>query len=112
MFNNNWFNELEASITVCDTAGIILFMNQLAIKTFEKYGGEQLIGENLLDCHPEPAKSKLKELLITQKTNIYTIEKNGIRKIIIQKPWYENGNYQGLVEIATEIPIDMPNFSR
>ncbi len=28
-------------------------------------------------------------------TNAYTIEKNGIKKLIHQTPWFENGEYTG-----------------
>ncbi len=108
----SWVKEFPGAATVCNREGIILEMNEKAFKTFEKYGGASLIGKNLLDCHPEPAKSKLKELLETQKRNAYTIEKNGIKKIIYQSPWYENGEYMGFVELSLEIPLDMPNFVR
>ena len=108
----DFINELDASITVCNTEGMIIDMNQKAIQTWEKYGGEELIGKNLIDCHPEPAKSKLKELLATQNSSTYTIEKNGVKKIIFQKPWYEEGIYKGFTEIVFEIPFDIPHFIR
>jgi transcriptional regulator with PAS, ATPase and Fis domain len=108
----NWDSEIDASISVCDEKGVIVYLNEKAIIHFEKDGGDKLVGANILDCHPEPAKSKLKELLISQKSNIYSIEKNGVKKIIIQKPWYSNGVYKGFVEFVTEIPKDMPHFVR
>ncbi len=108
----NFVDELDASIIVCDCEGIILYLNKRAIKNYEKSGGEKLIGTNLLDCHPEPAKSKLKELLLTQQSNTYTIEKNGVKKIILQKPWYENGEYKGFFEMSVEIPKEMNHFIR
>ena len=45
--------EFPAAITVCDSAGIILEMNAKAAEDFKDDGGRQLIGKNLLDCHPE-----------------------------------------------------------
>lgn len=112
MSNYDLFDEFDAAITVCDVEGIIIEMNKKAIKTFEKYGGQQLIGKNLLDCHPEPSKSKLKELLETQGSNTYSIEKNGIKKMIVQKPWFKEGAYKGFLEITFEIPYDMPHYIR
>jgi len=71
-----------------------------------------LVGKSLLDCHPEPARSILISLLETQQANTYTIEKNGIKKIIQQKPWYTQGVFSGLVEMSSEIPFDMPHSIR
>jgi transcriptional regulator with PAS, ATPase and Fis domain len=112
MENNDWAKELPVSITVCDRDGIILEMNDKAIKTFASDGGAKLIGTNLLDCHPEPSRTKVKELLSTQTQNVYTIEKNGVKKLIYQTPWHKDGKFAGLVEFSMEIPFDMPHFVR
>lgn len=109
--NNNWTVELPFAITVCDKEGNILEMNNKSQKTFEKWG-KNLIGINLMNCHPEPAKSKLAGMLIEPKINAYTIEKNGIKKMIYQSPWYENGEFMGFVELSLEIPFEMANFVR
>lgn len=109
---HNWIQEFPASITVCNAEGIIVEMNNKSVKTFEKDGGLNLIGQNLLDCHPEPSKSQLKDMFNSRNTNVYTIEKNGVKKLIYQSPWLENGKYKGYVEISLEIPFDMPHFIR
>ncbi len=108
----DWIKEFHAAVTLCDTEGIILEMNEKAAKTFSRYGGASLVGTNVLDCHPEPARSKLKKLLATQQPNTYTIEKNGVKKLIHQAPWYEDGQYRGFVEISLEIPQELPHFVR
>jgi len=107
-----WQDEFPSNIIVCDKDGVILYMNKQAQKAYKKDGGAKLIGKNLLDCHPEPAKTKLKKLLHSGKTNSYTIEKNGIKKFIHQSPWFENGKLKGLVEFGIEIPFDMLHFKR
>jgi transcriptional regulator with PAS, ATPase and Fis domain len=112
MNNNAWLKEFPGSMTVCDKEGLILEMNDRAAQTFADDGGYNLIGKNLLDCHPEPARTKLKELLDNRQTNVYTIEKNGVKKLIYQAPWYKNGVYGGLVELSLEIPFEMPHFVR
>jgi hypothetical protein len=61
-------------------------MNARSIKTFQNSGGAALIGTNLLACHPEPARTKVKQLLASSGRNVYTIEKNGRRKLIYQSP--------------------------
>jgi PAS domain-containing protein len=107
-----WTRELPAAITICDRDGTILDMNEKACRTFEKDGGRDLVGKNVLDCHPESARTKLKGMLSSGKSNCYTIEKKGVRKLIYQSPWYENGQYGGFVELSFEIPEKMPHFVR
>lgn len=109
---NDWTLGAAVAVTVCDRDGVILEMNEKARKTFEKSGGGELVGKNLLDCHPEPAKTKAREMLAKPYTNAYTIEKNGVKKLIYQTPWKKDGRYAGIVELSMEIPLDMPHFVR
>ncbi len=107
-----WVREFPGAITVCDAEGIILAMNDESAQAFEAQGGRGLIGTNLLDCHPEPSRSKVRRLLESRETNVYTIEKAGVRKLVYQAPWYRDGKYAGLVEIDLELPAAMPHFVR
>ncbi len=107
-----WVNEFPAAITVCDARGIIVEMNERAAQNYARDGGRALIGKSVLDCHPEPARTKLQHLLETQQKNVYTIEKNGVKKLIYQSPWYREGKFAGLVELSLEIPFEMPHFVR
>ena len=104
--------ELPFAITVCDTEGIILYMNDRSISTFQKYGGAEIIGTSLFLYHQGAASVKLRELLDAAAKNAYTIEKNGVRKMIYQSPWYKEGNFAGLVELSLEIPMEMAHFVR
>jgi transcriptional regulator with PAS, ATPase and Fis domain len=104
----DWARELPAAVTVCDRNGVIIEMNDKARSTFSG----DLVGKNALDCHPEPARTKLAELLATGKSNVYTIEKKGVKKLIYQSPWYRDGQFAGLVEISFELPASLPHFRR
>lgn len=110
--NHTWLKEFPAAVTVCDPDGIVLEMNDKAAKTFESDGGYGLVGSNLLDCHPQAAREKLEAMMKDRSKNVYTIEKNGVRKLIYQSPWYENGAYAGFVELSLEIPFELPHFVR
>jgi transcriptional regulator with PAS, ATPase and Fis domain len=112
MPNMDWTKEVPFAVTVTDAEGVIVAMNDRSAETFEKDGGRELVGRNVLDCHPEPARSRLEELLRDGTSNIYTIEKNGARKIIVQTPWSVDGKFAGLVELSIELPPDIPNFIR
>jgi len=107
-----WVHEFPAAVTVCDPDGVILAMNERACATFASEGGAGLVGSNLLDCHPEPARSKAEGLLVSRRLNCYTIEKNGAKKLIYQSPWFVGGAYRGFVEIALPLPADTPHFVR
>ena len=74
----DYMKELNVAITVCDKEGKILQMNDKSQKT--NHG--DLVGQNVLDCHPEPARRKLMRLMEEHATNAYTIEKNGVKKLI------------------------------
>ena len=105
-----WAEEINSAVTVCDTQGIILYMNEKARATYAKHGN--LIGKNLFDCHNPQSQAKIRELLETGGSNAYTIEKRGIRKMIYQTAWKHDGVVGGLVEISMEISEEMPHYIR
>lgn len=107
-----WIEELPAAITVTDAAGMIIAMNARSRETFAADGGGALIGRSIFDCHPEPSRTKLRELYQRQEANSYTIEKNGRKKIIHQIPCFAKGIFAGLVEISIAIPDSIPHFKR
>jgi transcriptional regulator with PAS, ATPase and Fis domain len=112
MMNNRWVREFPGAVTVCDTKGTILEMNEKAAEVFAEEGGEKLVGTNVLDCHPEPARSKLRGMMDKRQPNVYTIKKKGKKKLVFQTPWFESGGYAGFVELVFEVPWDMPHFDR
>lgn len=109
---HEWIKHFPAAITVCDQNGIILEMNEKARATFAGHGGGQLIGTSLYACHKPQSEAIIKDMLASGKNNVYTIEKNGVKKLIYQQPWYRDGELGGLVEISLEIPSEMPHHVR
>ena len=105
-----YFEELPMAITISDKDGNILDMNQKSADVNNK--GEKMIGHNLYNCHPPRAAEILRSLYKEQKKNVYTIEKNGIKKLIYQTPWYDQGEFAGLIEFSMEIPFEMPHYVR
>lgn len=109
MTGPDWMKEFPAAIEVCDRAGILLDVNDRAASYVAT---REQIGMSILDCHPEPARTKLAELLVSGQVNAYTIERDGQHKLIYQAPWYVNGEYAGFVELALPIPPTLPHFVR
>ena len=99
------------AITICDKDGKILDMNARSKQTFAKYG--DIIGHSLFEYHPPRAAEILRGLLENHNVNAYTIEKEGLHKLIYQVPWYEeNGDFGGYVELSLVIPAEMPHYVR
>jgi PAS domain-containing protein len=112
MMSPDWAAGFPGAITVCDAQGIIIYLNDRAAIGYARDGGRDLIGKNLLGCHPEPSRTQVADLLTSPRVNVYTIEKKNVHKLIYQAPWYTDGVFAGLVELSLEIPADMPHFVR
>ncbi len=106
-----YFDEADLAVTICDKDGTIIEMNEASRRVNLK-PGQELIGSNVLDCHPEPARTMLVEMMKNECKNAYTIEKNGQKKLIYQMPWYEGGNYMGFIELSMVIPFEMDHKIR
>ena len=108
----DYFEGADIAVTICAKDGTILDMNQKSRKTFLKPGRGEIIGNNVLDCHPEPARSLLDDMLKNPRTNIYTVEKEGLKKLIFQTPWYDGEAYVGFMELSIVLPEAIPNRVR
>lgn len=103
---------LPFAVTVCNRDAEIIYMNDKSVLTFVKDSEDSIIGKSLFDCHNEKSVLKIKELLHSGGSNTYTIEKNGVKKLIHQCPWYHDGKIAGLVEISIILPDEIPHFIR
>ena len=108
----DWASELPVAVTVSDKDGIILYMNEKSKSTFADDGGEKLIGKSMFECHSRASQNKIQIMMDSRSSNIYTIQKKNKKKMIIQLPWFESGNFEGLVEFSVELPNEIPHFSR
>jgi transcriptional regulator with PAS, ATPase and Fis domain len=109
---NGWTEEFPGAITVTDKDLIIVYLNDKAAATFDKEGGKDLVGTNLLACHKHRSIEIIKHIFDTGSPNVYTIEKKGVKKFIYQAPWRKDGEIAGLVELSMEIPFELPHFVR
>ncbi len=110
--SDQWWKELPAAVTVCDERGVIREMNERSVATFAADGGRALVGADVRACHPDGAREKVERLFVRREPNVYTIRKNGARKLIYQCPWYRDGAFAGVVELSLPIPDDIPEFDR
>ena len=59
-----------------------------------------------------PDDEIIRRLTAEGGSNAYTIEKQGVRKMIYQTAWRTGDKVGGLVEISMEIPAEMPHYIR
>ena len=109
---HNWSKYFPAAITVTNEDGVIIDMNDVSIESYLKDGGVDLIGKNVFDCHPGQSLAKIKKLFDEKSANIYTITKNGKRKMIYQSPYFIDGKFSGMVEMSLPLPDDVPHYDR
>lgn len=94
--------------TVCDKEGTVLYQNERAIKR-----DGNVVGKNLYNCHPESANKMIRHMMETGESNTYQIIRHGKHKLLHQTPWYDDkGNVAGLIELAIDLPDNMPVFNR
>ena len=107
----HWADEVNYAVTIADRDCKIIYMNTRSRETFCK-NGEELVGKNLMDCHPEHARAIIRKLLKEGGSNAYTITKNGVNKLIFQSAWKIDGKIAGLVETSMVLPENMKHFDR
>jgi len=105
---HEWVEGFPGEITVCDRKGTILALNKMAVNSFRNLGGKKLVGSNLFDCHPEPARTKLKRLMRSRRVNVYTVRKGRFTKLVMQAPWLRGRRYSGFVEIDLRLTAKIP----
>lgn len=108
----DWAKEIQGAVTICDRNATILYMNDKALKTFQKNPADNFLGKSLYDCHSRRSRDILQKMLQEETNNFYTIEKKGVKKLIAQIPWRQNGQFMGLVEISLELPAELSHYVR
>ena len=108
-----WAEGMNCAVTVVDRDCRIIFMNERSRSTFASKGGGDLVGHNIMDYHNERSQGIIRRLLEEGGSNVYTISKGGLKKLIYQTAWCgSDGEIGGLVELSMVIPEEMPHYIR
>lgn len=59
----------NASVVICDKNHTIVYMNPVACKSYERYGGEDLVSKSILDCHNEHSAAAIKTVAAAFEKN-------------------------------------------
>lgn len=67
----------RASVVICNLEHEIVYMNPVAVQRYGKYGGADLIGKSLMDCHNEKSREIIEKVVAwfgesTEHNMIYT----------------------------------------
>ena len=109
----DWIESYPGAVTVTDTEHQIIYMNQAAAVAFADDGGKALVGTNLLTCHNPESRGIIERLLRDGAENLYTVEKQGKKRLVHQVAWRDQrGEIGGLIEITLSLPKGLPNKVR
>ena len=53
----------RVSVVICNLNHEIIYMNPQAIRSYEKRGGEKLIGRSLMECHNAESAEKIQKVI-------------------------------------------------
>ncbi len=106
----DWVEEFPGFISVCDTEGIIVAMNRKIADYFASTGGKSLIGSSIFDCHSAESTRQIREQLESRKMIVYTHDADGQQELVLHVPWYREGEFAGLVEIALPLESEIRNL--
>lgn len=56
-------DEDKAPVVICDLNHTIIYMNPSACKHYNRFGGDKLLGGNLLDCHNDKSCEMIIKIL-------------------------------------------------
>lgn len=62
-FFKSLIDQDRSAVVICNLEHEIIYMNPAAVRSYEKRGGDKLIGRNLLECHNPESVEKIKEVV-------------------------------------------------
>lgn len=97
-------NHLHAVIVMVDADMKISWINEVGARNYERFGGQDIIGTSLLDCHQPENHARIQAMFEdfrTQKLPGLAMERllEDRRKHIAYLPSYEDGKFSGCLEI-------------
>ena len=102
-FYKSIVDQERSSIVICNLEHEIIYMNQAAINHYEKRGGGELIGKNLLECHNQESKEKIQQVIDWFSSDeahniVYTFHNDKQNKDVYMVALREEGELIGYYE--------------
>ena len=93
----------RCAVVTCNLQHEIIYMNPAAVKNYQKYGGEKLLGKSLLNCHNAESKKRIEEVVDwfakdESHNLVYTFHNEKQNKDVYMVALRENGTLIGYYE--------------
>jgi PAS domain-containing protein len=101
---------LQGEIVIADENIDIVYMNEVALRHYEKDGGAALIGRSLLDCHNPESGRKIREMYEAfaggnLQARQWLTPKDGYAQRVIVAPIVRDGQVKGCLELVIREPL-------
>ena len=53
----------RSAVVICNLEHEIIYMNPSAVENYKKWGGKELIGQSLLNCHNQDSRDKIEKVI-------------------------------------------------
>lgn len=102
-FYKSIIDQDRSAIVICNVEHEIICMNPAAVFNYAKWGGEQLIGKSLLECHNPESVEKIKKIvdwfsLSPDHNIVYTFHNEKQNKDVYMIALREEGKLIGYYE--------------
>ena len=97
-------DEDKCAVVICDTKHQIIYMNPAAQENYKKYGGKDLVGKSIMDCHNEKSCEMIKKVVNwfavdTEHGRVHTFYNEKQKKDVYMVPLrYDSGLLIGYYE--------------
>ena len=93
----------RSAVVICNLKHEIIYMNPAAVNSYEKWGGNKLLGKCLLDCHNPESREKIQQVVDWFKADenhniVYTFHNEKQNKDVYMVALRENGQLIGYYE--------------
>lgn len=93
-------DSLKDPFVLADTDHVIVYMNRAGAENYKKWGGAELVGKSLLDCHNDASCTAIREITEAMRAgeDERMIAENERRRIFMRAVRAEDGTLLGYYE--------------
>ena len=103
IFYKSILEQDRSAVVICNLKHEIIYMNPAAVNSYEKWGGNKLLGKCLLDCHNPESREKIQQVVdwfkVDENHNIvYTFHNEKQNKDVYMVALRDEGELIGYYE--------------
>ena len=93
----------RSAVVICNLKHEIIYMNPAAVNSYQKWGGNKLLGKCLLDCHNPESREKIQQVVDWFKADenhniVYTFHNEKQNKDVYMVALRDEGELIGYYE--------------